>query len=64
VPFGDVDTLAARAVELLEDRERARAMGRCGRQVVLENYVPDRVVPQYEEVYQKALEAAGVVGST
>jgi N-acetyl-alpha-D-glucosaminyl L-malate synthase BshA len=56
VPFGDVDTLAARAVELLEDRERARAMGRCGRQIVLENYTPDRVVPQYEAVYQKALE--------
>jgi len=56
-PFGDVEALADRAVELLENRERARAMGRRGREVVLEHYVPDRVVPQYERVYENALRA-------
>jgi N-acetyl-alpha-D-glucosaminyl L-malate synthase BshA len=57
VPFGDVEALAARTVELLENRDRARAMGRNGRRVVLENYVPDRIVPQYEKVYEHALQA-------
>jgi len=55
VPFEDVEALAARAVELLDDPERARAMGRRGREVVLENYVPDRIVPLYEKVYEEAL---------
>jgi len=57
VPFGQIEKLAERSLELLKDRERARAMGRRAREVVLENYVPDRVVPQYEKVYHDALNA-------
>jgi len=55
VPFGEVETLAQRALELLGDRERARAMGRRAREVVLENYLPVQIVPQYEKVYEDAL---------
>ncbi len=55
VPFGDVEGLAARAVELLQDGERARAMGRAGRRKVLDQFSPERVVAQYEQVYRTAI---------
>ncbi|MBM3333056.1 N-acetyl-alpha-D-glucosaminyl L-malate synthase BshA [Candidatus Sumerlaeota bacterium] len=57
VPFGDVGALARRALELLGDPERAEAMGKRARQIVLENYVPQQVVPLYERIYQDALDA-------
>ncbi|MCX8035953.1 MAG: N-acetyl-alpha-D-glucosaminyl L-malate synthase BshA [Candidatus Sumerlaeia bacterium] len=58
VSFGDVEALAARAVELLQDGERARAMGRSGRQKVLDQFAPDRIAAQYEAVYQTAIATA------
>jgi len=58
VPFGEIETLARRAAELLEDSERAQAFGSRARQIVLENYTPDRVVPLYEKVYREAIGSA------
>lgn len=55
VPFGDTEALAERAVELLGDEQRRRAMGKRARQVVLENYLPEHVVPRYEALYEKVM---------
>jgi len=57
-PVGDVDALAARTLDVLQDGERARAMGRRAREIVLAEYLPEQIVPRYEAVYQKALRAA------
>lgn len=53
VPFGDVESLADRAIAALG--ESGCEMGRCGRRLVLENYQPDQVVPLYEKAYENAL---------
>ncbi|KPL08283.1 hypothetical protein AMJ85_08475 [candidate division BRC1 bacterium SM23_51] len=57
VPFADVETMAGRAMELLGDSQRARTMGRRARQIVLEGFLPEQIVPQYERVYQEVLNA-------
>jgi N-acetyl-alpha-D-glucosaminyl L-malate synthase BshA len=57
VPLGDVEAMAARAVEVLNDPERAAAMGARARQIVCNQYLPEQVVPRYEAIYQAALEA-------
>jgi N-acetyl-alpha-D-glucosaminyl L-malate synthase BshA len=48
---GDVEALAAAAVELLQDGERARSMGEAGRRRAEEMFDVERVVPQYEALY-------------
>ena len=51
------DDLARQVLTLLRDPARRELMGRRARQIVLENYLPERIVPQYEKVYQEALNA-------
>jgi N-acetyl-alpha-D-glucosaminyl L-malate synthase BshA len=48
---GDVEALAAAAVELLQDGELARSMGDAGRRRAEEMFDVEQVVPQYEALY-------------
>lgn len=50
VPPGDVDALADRLIELIEDPIRARQMGDLGRNVVVENWSIDAMVHRYERL--------------
>lgn len=52
---GDVETMVRCAVEILSDDDRRAEMGRLARQSVLERFLPDRVVPQYERLYERVL---------
>ena len=52
---GDIETMAAHAIELLENPEQAREMGQKGRAHVLQHFQKDRVVDQYESLYQEVL---------
>jgi glycosyltransferase involved in cell wall biosynthesis len=54
VAFGDVETMAARLVELGTDAKRRVAYGEASRERVAANFVPGAVVPRIEEVYRKA----------
>ncbi len=60
---GNEVQLAARTIELLQDRVRATAMGRAGRQHVLEHSSVERMVTGYEEtlaaIYQKKAASSG-----
>jgi N-acetyl-alpha-D-glucosaminyl L-malate synthase BshA len=51
----DRETFAANLRALLFDRDRATAMGRAARQVAVERFARERVIPLYENVYQRVL---------
>jgi len=50
VPFGNPRALASAIAILLEDRELAKQMGRCGRQKVLDLFSLDRAVEAVERI--------------
>lgn len=50
---GDTDSMAARAIELLSDADKAAEMGRLGRQRALGKFPRDAIVTQYESLYQE-----------
>jgi glycosyltransferase involved in cell wall biosynthesis len=51
VPPGDVAALAESMVSLLQDPERAAALGRAGRQRVEAHFTTEQYVRQVQEVY-------------
>ena len=54
----DIDALsemASRAVMLLRDRALREAMGQRGAEIVRDRYCTDRIVPLYEQAYERAL---------
>ena len=55
VPPRDVDTMAARALEILTDPERHRQMGEAGRRRALTQFCASKIIPQYEELYRRTL---------
>jgi glycosyltransferase involved in cell wall biosynthesis len=52
--IGDVETMAARGLEILGDKDRWRTMSAAARSAA-ELYSRDRVVPMYEQHYMKVL---------
>ncbi len=50
---GDVETLAAGAAEVVDDPALGRRMGEAGRRRAEELFDADRVVPQYEALYER-----------
>lgn len=50
---GDVEALAAAVAEIVNDPALGRAMGEAGRRRAEESFDVDRVVPQYEALYQR-----------
>ncbi len=62
LPVGDVESMAARAVEILGDDRLQRRMGAAGRAVAVEKFDVVRVVPRYREVYERAI-AGQTVGT-
>ncbi len=55
-PVGDVAAMADHAIGLLQDPERRRRMGDAARRRAFEEFSVDKIVPQYEAVYQRVLE--------
>jgi N-acetyl-alpha-D-glucosaminyl L-malate synthase BshA len=54
---GDVDGMAAAALELLGDKARWWQASRAARAVAVERFSAERVVPEYERYYQQVLGA-------
>lgn len=54
-PVGDVDGMAAAAVEVLADADRWRAMSRAARQSAVERFGVEAIIPQYEAYYERIL---------
>jgi N-acetyl-alpha-D-glucosaminyl L-malate synthase BshA len=55
LPVGDVDGMAARTIEILKDDERRSEMGRSARRRAESLFGVDRVVSQYERLYETVL---------
>jgi L-malate glycosyltransferase len=60
---GDVETMARHAIELGLSRDLRIRMGKAGRQAAETGFHPDRIIPQYEDLYAQAIAAAGAAGS-
>ena len=55
-PVGDIDAMAAAAIELLEDDLKRRKFGTAGRRWALEQFDEASVVKRYRKIYARALE--------
>lgn len=53
---GDVDTMAAYAIDILGDEARLRAMGKECRKAAEEHFSAKSIIPQYEQFYRRMLE--------
>jgi len=60
-PVGDVDSMAARAIEILSNPEMQKRMGRKGREVAERKFNESRIVPVYRNFYERVM--AGTVSS-
>ena len=56
LPVGDVEAMAARALELLRDDERRLSFGQAGRRRVAEQFEQDKIVQQYRRIYRRVLD--------
>ena len=60
VPLGDVEAMAARAWELLNDEEKRRSLAHNARQHAVEHFHIDQIVSQYEEYYRDVMHRSGL----
>lgn len=60
VPAKDPDALARAMGDVLADRERARAMGRLGREIVVARFSAAAMVRQMEQLYFEIARAKGI----
>lgn len=63
VPPGDADALADALCLLIEDEGARQRLGQNGREVVREAYDFERTVGQYDDLYQRVLGEAGMLGT-
>ncbi len=56
---GDVDGMAAAAIELLSDPERYLAMAEAARHTAQTRYCASKIVPLYERFYEDVLSEYG-----
>ena len=57
-PVGDVDAMAAAAVELLRDPAQLDTMATAARQTAQQRFCSTKIIPKYEEYYERVLERA------
>lgn len=55
LPVGDVDAMAKRAIQLLQDPARLDAMGAAARQTAQDRFCASRIIPLYEKYYEQVL---------
>ena len=60
LPVGDIEGMAARAVEILSDDALRLEMGGRGREVAISRFDVSRIVPQYRALYERVISGAAV----
>jgi N-acetyl-alpha-D-glucosaminyl L-malate synthase BshA len=58
VSAGDVQTMSARALEILTDPAKRESMGRAARKRALANFCSNNIIPLYEALYRRVLESS------
>jgi N-acetyl-alpha-D-glucosaminyl L-malate synthase BshA len=56
VPFGDIDAMAEKLYVILTDSTLASRLGKQARQRILEHHTVEKVLPQYEAIYNKIIQ--------
>jgi glycosyltransferase involved in cell wall biosynthesis len=59
----DVETMAARAIELLSDAKKHQAMGQKARQNAQDNFCAHKIIAYYEAYYHKVIEQVKMASS-
>jgi glycosyltransferase involved in cell wall biosynthesis len=59
VPPADSGAIASAVIDLLQNPDKAQAMGTAGREVVKEKFTVETMVKKYEELYSSLLEDRG-----
>lgn len=59
LPVGDLEGMAARTIEILKDDGHRKGMGAAGRRRAAALFSADRVVSQYERLYERVLGQGG-----
>jgi L-malate glycosyltransferase len=54
-PVGDIDNMARRTIELLQNPEKLDAMGAAARQTAQDHFCASRIIPLYENYYEQVL---------
>jgi glycosyltransferase involved in cell wall biosynthesis len=54
-PVGDVEAMAAAAIDLLADDDKRRAYGAAGRRRAVDVFGEARVVAQYRSIYERVV---------
>jgi glycosyltransferase involved in cell wall biosynthesis len=55
VTMGDIAAMAEHVIELLSDERKQREMGRRGRAWAVEHFNTRKVIPQYENLYERVI---------
>ncbi len=61
LPVGDIDAMAARAIEILSNNELRLRMGKAGRAAAIEKFDEAKIVPLYRELYERIIAGESVV---
>jgi N-acetyl-alpha-D-glucosaminyl L-malate synthase BshA len=56
VPFGDIDAYADKLYAILTDSSLAMELGQAARQTILQNHTAEKIIPQYEAIYDMVLQ--------
>lgn len=59
VDLGDVEAMAQRSLEILQDKELQKEMGQAGRRIACERFSLEEIVSRYEEYYGEVLNTEG-----
>ncbi len=55
LPVGDVDGMAERAIEILSNDDLERRMGAAGRELAIDKFDQNKIVPRYREEYERVI---------
>jgi N-acetyl-alpha-D-glucosaminyl L-malate synthase BshA len=55
LPVGDTDAMSARAIEILSDDGLRTRMGKRARQVAVERFDEQKIIPVYREMYERVI---------
>jgi glycosyltransferase involved in cell wall biosynthesis len=54
-PVGDVEAMAAAAIDLLRDDERLTQMAEAARTTATDHFCASRIIPVYEQYYERVI---------
>jgi glycosyltransferase involved in cell wall biosynthesis len=53
--IGDIERMASAALKVLKDDTERKRLGARGREIAISNFTTDRIIPQYEHLYERLI---------